>query len=133
MSGRPGSIKCTLPTGVHKVKDKGWDFINAPEVIKKVHNPSRMVELVFEEVFNMPFDMRSGVEYKDHKVREFTNRLGEIRRAVRSDKLTGRLGEFFYNTSARAKMFPHANQLLNLMIAFLIYVLVLVVIVYANV
>ena len=116
MSGRPGSIKCTLPTGVHKVKDKGWDFINAPEVIKKVHNPSRMVELVFEEVFNMPFDMRSGVEYKDHKVREFTNRLGEIRRAVRSDKLTGRLGEFFYNTSARAKMFPHANQLLNLMI-----------------
>ena len=116
MAGRPGSIACVLPKGVNKVKDKGWDFINAPEVKKEVHNPSRMAELVFEEVFRLPFDMRRAVEYSPERVREFDNRLSEIRRAIRSGKLNGRLGEFFFNTSARAKLFPHANKLLNQMI-----------------
>ena len=98
MAGRPGSIACVLPKGVTKVKDKGWDFINAPEVKKELHNPSRMVELVYEEVFKLPFDMRRSVDYTDNRVKEFENRLSEIRRAIRSGKLNGRLGEFFYNT-----------------------------------
>ena len=114
--GRAGPKKCILPSDIKKLRGHGIDFINDKNVTKIVHDPSGLVKEVFEEVFRLPFEMRDVIKYDKNEIATFGNRLSEIRRAIKNGTFNNRLGEFFYNTSARAKKFPLANKLLNQMI-----------------
>jgi len=116
MSGRPGPAKCSISTLMNQVRVEGLKFTEDTNVKKKINDPSALTKEVFEEVFRLPFEMKNVIKYTPGEVRQFQNRLSEIRRSIRSGKFNGRLGEFFFNTSARAKKFPLANKLLNQMI-----------------
>ena len=114
--GKPGPKKCILPADITKLRKSGLDFINDRKVRKTVHDPSGLVKEVFEETFRLPFEMRDVINYEKNEIATFNNRLSEIRRAIKNESFNSRLGEFFYNTSARAKKYPIANKLLNQMI-----------------
>ena len=117
--GKPGNGCKVKPLSFEgRIRDAGLKFIRSKEVSnnKDIIDPSGFVKSVFNSVFDLPFEYRHVEAVEPGKVKTFENRLSQIRRAIQKGELHGKFGEFLYNTSARAKMNPYANKLLNDMI-----------------
>ena len=115
---RPGSGKCTIDFLKGRVANAGMKFIDSPTVkkAKDIHDPSAFVKIMFETNFDVPYEWRHTVALEPGEVRRFENRLNEVRRKIGKGKLTGKFGEYLYNTSARARSNPYASKLLDRLI-----------------
>ncbi|MAK30296.1 hypothetical protein [Acinetobacter sp.] len=113
MATKPGEGNCFLPQEKNKALDSMISFAKDKDVIKNIHDPNSFAETVFETYFGFKADELTVRDIEPGMVIGFTNRLNKIRRLNKQGKLTGKLAEYLYNTSARAKLNPYSAQLMD--------------------
>tara|TARA_R100000742_G_C4279408_1_gene103891 strand:- start:258 stop:3095 length:2838 start_codon:yes stop_codon:yes gene_type:complete len=72
-----------------------------------------VVKKVFEDVFDMPWDARSAVDYTKGRIRTFENRLWRVENAIKQDKLSSKFGSLFYAPSSLIKSNPQLGRLMD--------------------
>ena len=72
-----------------------------------------VVKKVYEDVFDMPWDARSAVDYTKGRIRTFENRLWRVKNAIKQDKLSSKFGSLFYAPSSLIKSNPQLGRLMD--------------------
>ena len=72
-----------------------------------------VVKKVYEDVFDMPWDARSAVDYTKGRIRTFENRLWRVKNAFKQDKLSSKFGSLFYAPSSLIKSNPQLGRLMD--------------------
>ena len=72
-----------------------------------------VVKKIYEDVFDVPFEARSAVEYTKGRLRTFENRLWRVKKAIESDTLHSKFGSLFYAPSSLIKSNPQLGVLMD--------------------
>ena len=72
-----------------------------------------VIKKVYEDVFDMPWDARTAVDYSKGRLRTFENRLWRVKKAIKQNKLSSKFGSLFYAPSSLIKSNPQLGTLMD--------------------